>query len=237
MCEPMNTQGMNASGSALQTAGLAGGLSTRAARRSGGDSSPFTAPANPSLDGLSRWQRQRVQFLHLVCIWIEARVQRGDTVCRAVRRFSARHHGRRFRASRRALHLSPSRLRTLFYHWCKLRSPVVFIPGYRLDAPARVRVPRALPLAELVNAGLAPGVVSLAAAYRALRSQAADGAAFPGYARFWERLPRRQRKAIHELHRVRRAQGRARLREQQIVSQLQRQADALVARQTKGSAS
>lgn len=195
------------------------------------------APALPSLPAdLPRWDRQRAEFLHRICTWIQSRVRRGDTVMRAVRQFSARHHGRRFRGSNRTLRLSRSRLRTVFYRWRRLPSPVVLLPGFRLDVPASIRLPRPLPLAELIRASLAPGVQSLSAAFRALRAQAVP-AGIPGYNRLWECLSRAQRRALLELFRSRRARSRARLTEERLTGVLARRAAVLAARQAKGSAS
>lgn len=168
------------------------------------------APVPPSLAAWPLWQSERARFLHRLCTDIEARVQAGEPVRRAVRRCARRWHGRPFRcAPGRFLRLSKQRLVNLFYEWRKQPSPEVFRLRYRAAA---TKTDAAL-VAALVSASLAPGVTSFLAAYRTLQGQAAGRAgAFPRYSTLLRQLPRTQRRSIRELHRQRLAARRALLK-------------------------
>ena len=168
------------------------------------------APALPSLAAWPPWQSERARFLHRLCTDIEARVQAGEPVRRAVRRCARRWHGRPFRcAPERFLRLSKQRLANLFYEWRKNPAPEVFRLRYQADT---TKADAAL-VAALVSASLAPGVTSFLAAYRTLQGQAAGRAgAFPGCSTLLRQLPRTQRRSIRELHRQRLAARRALLK-------------------------
>ena len=161
------------------------------------------APASPSLAGWPAWQRERARFLHRLCTDIEARVQAGKPVRRAVRRCARRWHGRPFRcAPGRFLRLSKQRLVNLFYEWRKQPSPEVF----RLHYQATATKADAALVAALVSASLAPGVTSFLAAYRTLQGQAeARGEVLPRYSTLLRHLPRHDFRPIRALHRQRQA--------------------------------
>lgn len=88
-------------------------------------------------------QEERTKVLHRACLSIQAAIQRGQQVGRAIRRVAARHHGRQFKADpARRLAMSPKSLRRFWDAWkCGGELPAAFAQHYQ---PHRRFIPASL---------------------------------------------------------------------------------------------
>jgi hypothetical protein len=101
------------------------------------DPTDSTNPTTPPLT----WQRERAQLLHRACTLLEARLQKGDTLHKAVVRVVRLWNGTPLKTDpSRNLALSFSSLIRHFYRWRSIRTPeafaLKFVPGLAPTKPA-----------------------------------------------------------------------------------------------------
>jgi hypothetical protein len=141
------------------------------------------------------WQRERARRLHRICSSIEQRVEHGQGLLRAVRRFARYYAGRHYRSERqRALQFSAQTILRCYYLW---RSKGRTAEALVLKHYGGKQKLNSQHTAELVKVCLDPGVLSVRSAYRKLISPAGCHTAYR------ERLGAKVRKKLRELFHAR----------------------------------
>lgn len=95
-----------------------------------------------NLKHIPAWQTERSAILQRACRSINAAIQRGEKISKAIQRESRRHHGQPFKSdARHRMALAPETLRQLWDKWRHGgKSVTVFKLGYRARVPQLPRM-------------------------------------------------------------------------------------------------
>ena len=135
--------------------------------------------------------------LHLICTWLQRRVEAGESWRKAALRLVRRHNGRPLRNGQ-TLRLSFGTLRRHYAQW--LPNPGKRVFAWQYVQPSQSQVSQELKR-DFLAACHAPGICSEAAAVRLLRSKTTSP--LPTDHSFYRICTPAERREIHRLHRAR----------------------------------